>query len=108
MASGIAYNAELVLVFSALLNALVIYPVLSKLQEDERSSMASFKLNSEETLKDFKIFFLVIVVFMVSIFIVFLGDLTGNATLNFVGDFLSMISSFLPLVIFIRWKRRFL
>jgi len=108
MSSGISFYTEIILVLSAFLNAAVIYPVFSKLRENERSNMASFRLNPEDTLRDFKGFFAVLVFFTVATSFVLLGDITGSERFSVLGDLLSIISSFLPLAIFERWRRRFL
>jgi hypothetical protein len=98
---------EIVLVFAAVANAGIILPVFQKLTESERTNMASFKLNPEETLKDFKAFFAITAVFMVVISLFIFANILNNPFLATLGNVLSIISSFLPLFVFYRWWRRF-
>lgn len=107
MALSLSLISEIVLVLAAILNAGFILPVYQKLKDSERTNMASFQLNAEDTLKDFKIFFAITVVFTVATTSVIFGNLLDIAVLLTVGNILSMISSFLPLYIFYRWWRRF-
>lgn len=99
--------AEFVLAISAILNAVVIYPVFRQLQTSEKSNMARFQLNKEDTFMDFKIFFVATVFFFVAASTWLVSAWLGNAFLNTVGAVLSIIASFVPLIIFYRWWRRF-
>lgn len=58
--------AEVVLALSAIMNAIVIYPVFRKLQKSEKSNMARFQLNESDTFMDFKIFFGATVFFFIA------------------------------------------
>ncbi|MFB6204800.1 MAG: hypothetical protein ABEJ75_04090 [Candidatus Nanohaloarchaea archaeon] len=102
-----SFWTEIILVFSAILNAVVIYPVYRKLVAREQTNMASFHLNPEAVFLDFKIFFLAVLMFMVSTSMLFYGAFLGNAGLVLAGNVLSLVSSFIPLAVFIRWWRRF-
>jgi len=99
--------AEFVLAVSAVLNAVVIYPVFRQLQTSEKSNMARFQLNKNDTLTDFRIFFGTTVFFFVATSIWLISTWLGNLFLNTIGSALSIIASFVPLVIFYRWWRRF-
>lgn len=107
MALSLTVITEIVLVLSAVINAGFILPVFRKLQGSERTNMASFQLNPEETLKDFKVFFVITVSFIVATTTVMAGNMLENALLSTLGNVLSMVTSFMPLILFYRWWRRF-
>lgn len=107
MAEGVSVLVEVVLALSALLNAVVVYPVYRKLHHRERTSMASFQLNPQAVFTDFKIVFATIIMFIVATLFVFYGNYVGSLALTDIGNVLSLVSSFMPLVVFVRWWRRF-
>lgn len=99
--------AEAILAFSAILNAAVIYPVFRMLERSEKSNMARFQLNKQDTFTDFKIFLGTTLFFIIASSIWLSADILGSRLLDTVGSILSIISSLLPLIIFYRWWRRF-
>ncbi|MFB6208465.1 MAG: hypothetical protein ABEJ69_03880 [Candidatus Nanohaloarchaea archaeon] len=107
MAVTVSFLTEIILVLSALLTAAVVYPVYRKLSRQERVNMASFQLNAEEVFTDFKIFFFAILMFIVATSVLYYGDYAGNAAMIMAGNVISLVSSFIPLAVFIRWWRRF-
>lgn len=94
-----------ILGFNAFLNVIFIYPVYKKLKDNEKSNMVRFRLNAEKTFTDFKIFLIATTFVLAAATSWFYTDYTGAQ--NTIGDILSILSGFIPLIIFYRWRKRF-
>jgi len=99
--------ADIILALSAVLNASLVYLVYSKFRNNQKVNLASFQLQSKEVVKDFQILLVITVIFGIATLSVFYGSYSSNNTLYSIGEGLSAFSSFLPLIVFYRWWRRF-
>lgn len=102
-----SFAIEFMLALSAILNAVVIFPVYRKLNAKEKVNMASFSLKPSETLLDFRLINAAVVAFLVSTSVYILGDLFQVSPAVSLGNVMSSLSSFIPLYVFYRWWRRF-